>query len=238
MLFSPYVVSGNTFLGAGVEYNPKGFRFAAFQGRFVRAVRQDTLAQITPQPAFRRTGWGVKIGVGSRKNYFDIMLFKAKDDSTAIDEISPENRLRPQENLVGGISSRVSFLKRMAWTTDIASSLITNDLASEKAFDNPVMDRLGNLFTPRTSTQMLFAGQTAIQYASRRLTLRIRARQVDPDYRSFGAFYQQTDLRSITIDPTIRFKKNKFRLNRKKNKILRSNVCIRNSTIKIFKNNS
>ena len=79
--FNPYVMSGLQFLGAGVELNPKGFRFAAFYGRFAKPVRQDTLASITPDPAFRRMGYGVKFGAGSRRNYVDLMLFKAWDDT-------------------------------------------------------------------------------------------------------------------------------------------------------------
>ncbi len=35
---------------------------------------------------------------------------------------------------------------------------------------------------------------------------------MDPDYRSLGAFYQQSDLRAITLDPSVRLMKSKLRL--------------------------
>ena len=76
---NPYVMSGAQFLGAGVEMNPKGFRFAAFYGRFSKPIAQDTNATITPVPSFKRMGYGVKIGAGNRRSYVDLSMVKVHD---------------------------------------------------------------------------------------------------------------------------------------------------------------
>lgn len=95
--FNPYTMAGVQFFGAGVELEPKGFRFAAFYGRFNKPVAQDTLAAIAPRPAYERTGYGMKIGVGNRRSYFDVMFFRAADDSTSIPNVVAMISLRHQK---------------------------------------------------------------------------------------------------------------------------------------------
>ncbi|MCB0820123.1 MAG: hypothetical protein KDC13_05840 [Bacteroidetes bacterium] len=212
MRFNPYVMSGLQFLGAGVELNPKGFRFAAFYGRFAKPVRQDTLASITPDPAYRRMGYGVKVGAGSRRNYVDLMLFRAWDDTTSIPALSPSAEIAPQENLAVGLSTRLSFTKRLHFRLEMAGSFLNRDtrLAVLDTLDeiNPIK----NLFTPKIGGQLLTAGNASLQYNLKAVSLRLTYKRVDPDYRSLGAFYQQSDLQSLTLDPSFRMFRNKFRL--------------------------
>lgn len=212
MRFNPYVMSGLQFLGAGVELNPKGFRFAAFYGRFSKPVRLDTLASITPDPAYRRMGYGIKVGAGSRRNYVDLMLFRAWDDTTSIPSISPSAEIAPQENLAVGLSTRLSFTKRLHFRLEMAGSFLNRDtrLAVLDTLDeiNPVK----SLFTPKIGGQLLTAGNASLQYNLKAVSLRFTFKRVDPDYRSLGAFYQQTDMQSLTLDPSFRMFRNKLRL--------------------------
>lgn len=211
--FNPYTMAGVQFFGAGVELEPKGFRFAAFYGRFNKPVAQDTLAAIAPRPAYERTGYGVKVGVGSRRNYFDLMLFRAADDTTSIPSVvSTDLANAPKENVALGVSSKLSFGRRVTWQFDLGASAMNEDVRAMEIMDTDVPANVRGIFNPRLGAKLLFAGNTSLTYSYKAFSLRGEVRQVDPDYRSLGAYYQAADLRAITMAPSIRLWKNKVRL--------------------------
>lgn len=212
MRFNPYTLSGLQFFGAGVELEPKGFRFAAFYGRFKKPVAQDTLASITPATAYRRTGFGVKVGVGNPRNYVDLMFFRAADDTTSIPDIGTTSNVAPKENVALGISSRITVTKQITWTLDLGTTVLNEDIRYPARTDVELPDFVTGIFNPRAGAKALFAGNTAIGYNGRTFGIRGQYKQVDPDYRSLGAFYQQSDLRAITLDPSFRLLKNKLRI--------------------------
>lgn len=211
--FNPYTMAGVQFFGAGVELEPKGFRFAAFYGRFNKPVAQDTLAAIAPRPAYERTGYGVKVGVGSRRSYFDLMLFRAADDTTSIPSVvSTDLANAPKENVALGVSSKLSFGRRLTWQFDLGASAMNEDVRAMEIMDTDVPANVRGIFNPRLGAKLLFAGNTTLTYSHKAFSLRGEVRQVDPDYRSLGAYYQAADLRAITVAPSIRLWKNKVRL--------------------------
>lgn len=210
--FNPYVMSGLQFLGTGVELSPKKFRFAAFYGRFAKPIRQDSLSAITPTPAYKRMGYGAKLGLGNRRNFVDLMMIKVWDDTTSIPVVSANAELKPQENLVLGLSSRLAISRKLNFQFDVAGSLLNRDISL------PLLDTLAEinpvkrLFSPKLGGQLLTAGKASLNYTMKFLSLRLQYRRVDPDYRSLGAFYQQSDLQALSIDPSIRLMRNKLRL--------------------------
>ncbi|MBX2972867.1 MAG: hypothetical protein KF797_07185 [Flavobacteriales bacterium] len=211
--FNPYTMAGVQFLGGGVELEPKGFRFAAFYGRFNKPVAQDTLAAIAPRPAYERTGYGVKIGVGSRRNYFDLMFFRAEDDTTSIPTVTGGGLANaPKQNVALGASSRLMLGKRITWQFDVGASAMNEDLRAPAMTGTDVPTAVRGIFNPRFGAKLLFAGNTSLTYAYRIFSLRGEVKQVDPDYRSLGAYYQAADLRAITVAPSVRLWKNKVRL--------------------------
>ena len=208
---NPYVMSGAQFLGAGVEMNPKGFRFAAFYGRFSKPIAQDTNATITPVPSFKRMGYGVKIGAGNRRSYVDLSMVKVYDvpGTAALQDTAA---IKPQDNLAIGLSSRLAITKRISIQVEIGASLLNRDISlptlDTLGFGNPVK----GLFDPKLGFQALTAGNVSLNYTHKLFGLKLQVKQVDPDYRSLAAFYQQSDLRSVTIEPSLRLKKNKIRI--------------------------
>lgn len=211
--FNPYTMAGVQFLGGGVELEPKGFRFAAFYGRFSKPVAQDTLAAIAPRPAYERTGYGVKVGVGNRRSYFDVMAFRAADDTSSIPTVVG-GRLEnaPKENVALGISSRLALGKRLTWQFDLGASAMNEDVRAPELIGSDVPEFTRGLFRPRLGSRLVFAGNTSLSYAYKIFSLRGEVKQVDPDYRSLGAYYQAADLRAITVAPSVRLWKNKLRL--------------------------
>jgi hypothetical protein len=211
--FNPYTMAGVQFLGGGVELEPKGFRFAAFYGRFAKPVAQDTLAAIAPRTAYERRGYGVKIGVGNRRNFFDLMFFRAQDDTTSIPDVVGGGLANaPKQNVAIGASSRLVFAKRITWQFDLGASAMNEDLRAPEMLGYDVPSSVRSVFNPRLGARLLFAGSTSLTYAYRRITVRAEVKQVDPDYRTLGAYYQAADLRAITVAPSVRLFKNKLRI--------------------------
>lgn len=211
--FNPYTMAGVQFFGGGVELEPKGFRFAAFYGRFNKPVAQDTLAAIAPRPAYERTGYGVKIGVGSRRNYFDLMFFRAQDDTTSIPTVVGGGLANaPKQNVALGASSRLMLGKRITWQFDLGASAMNEDMRAPPLHIDEVPASVQGLFNPRMGAKLLFAGHTSLTYAYKVFTLRAEVKQIDPDYRSLGAYYQAADLRAYTMAPSVRLWKNKVRI--------------------------
>jgi hypothetical protein len=210
---NPYVMSGIQFLGGGVEMNPKGFRFSAFYGRFAKPIAQDTNATITaaPDAAFQRMGYGAKVGVGNRRSYFDISLVKVYDEVKSI-AILDSAALKPQDNVALGLSSRLAISKRVSFNMDLGVSLLNRDLNLVVLDTIQQLNPFPRFFQPRIGVQLLKAGNASLSYNHKNFSLKVQAKQVDPDYRALAAFYQQTDLRSLTIEPSIRLMKNKIKL--------------------------
>ena len=217
MTFSPFTLAGHTFLGGGVELNPGLFRFGAMYGRLNKAIPEDT-TQVpqsrlyrTPLPSYQRTGYAVKIGVGSDRNFFDLIFMKARDDSTSI-PFSPELfDVSPGENTMVGVSGRVHFFKRFVWQTDAAVSVYTIDSRAERIdlTDIPAQGLVRDLFDPRTSTQYLSALESHLSYRQTNFTIQLKYRRVDPDYKSMGAYYFLTDIEQYTIAPSFNLFKNR-----------------------------
>ena len=136
--FSPFTLAGHTFLGAGIELNPGVLRFGAVYGKFQEAISEDTtgipgndLYQM-PLPSYQRNGYAVKVGIGSEKNYFDLIFMKAQDDSTSIPYRPVKFDVNPAENTVLGISNKFTLFKRITWQNELAASVYTQDNRAER----------------------------------------------------------------------------------------------------------
>lgn len=211
MKFNPYTLSGLQFLGGGLELDPRGFRFGAFYGRFNKPVAQDTLASITPVPSYERTGFGVKLGAGTARNFLDLLLVKVQDDPTSIPEVTG-TRIAPMENLAVGVSGRASFGRRFYFTFDAGASALTLDRRAPVQAIEELPTFSEGLMQPRFGTKALFAANAAATYTDRYLTLKVTAKQIDPGYRSLAAVYMQTDVRAVTIEPALRLARSRVRI--------------------------
>lgn len=195
--FSPLTFDGQSFRGVGLELHPGLFRFASFYGRLNRKINEDTTSGRFVAPQFSRTGYGVKVGVGSNACYFDLIYFHAKDDSASITLI---NKLgyRPQENTVLGSSFRVTILRRMVLTTDVAVSGLTQDLGGSGSLADSGRTSLGKLMghflTANGSTTANWAGQSTLQINLKGYSTTLGYRRVQPNFKSLGTPYMLNDV--------------------------------------------
>lgn len=218
--FSPFSVAGHTFLGGAVEINPGAFRFAVLGGRFQKAREADTTSAFRLRPQYKRLGYGFRIGVGKTRNYFDLIFFKAKDDSTSLQLTPPSfGALTPDENAVLGFATRISFSKKVFMQVDGGASLYTRDIRNglrSETTDDPDFNRLASALSGvipiRHSTSLTFAGEAALRYQGRQFQLGLAYRRVEPEYASMGAWFFQTDIQQFTVTPGFNFKKGRTRI--------------------------
>ena len=211
LTYSQYTLSGISFFGAGIELNPGKFRFSAMYGRFNRAIRLDTIPQqfVTPEPVYERRGFSTRIGFGTATNFLDFIFFKAQDDSSSYQ--NAPYKIKPAENAIFGISSRLLLFKHLQIHFDGALSGYTRDLRLDSLSDES-LKRLDFILKTNASSQLLFAGNTSIGYVSKYFGLKFQYKRVDQDYKSMGSFQYQTDLEAITIEPSLNLFKSKIRL--------------------------
>lgn len=216
---SPFSIAGHTFLGGAVEMNPGVFRFAVLGGRFQKAREADSSGIFRLRPAYKRVGYGFKIGLGKTRNYVDLIYFRAKDDSTSISNIARQyGNLTPDENLVLGLSSRFALGKRLSMQLDGGASLYTQDIRTalwDESEDGDLAElqrRISPFFKARLGTSLHFAGEAALRYQSRPFQLGLVYRRVEPEYRSMGAWFFQTDVQQITVNPGLVLRKGKTRI--------------------------
>jgi hypothetical protein len=218
--FSPFTLAGHRMLGAGVELRPGRFRFGFMYGRLNKGISPDSLSHsdssLYPSPAtYTRMAYAVKIGVGSEKSYFDISYLKGWDQTESVDARYRDS-VPAQENNVIGLSWQITLFKKLVWKTDAGLSIYTNDISSPVLMDSTAPEtarKVSSLFTLRTSTQYLLAGETRIGWRDRDFGVDLVYRRIDPDYKSMGAYFFQADLQQYTVTPYLKLYQGKLLLN-------------------------
>jgi len=218
MHFNNYTYSGLSFLGAGLEYQGKLFRAAAFGGLLSQATRikgyddrtafqqlADSLLGLnTPAsylPQYRRDAVGVKLGVGNAKNYIDISFLKAKDIEKSLPEFLRDS-IPAKDNITLGLSGRFSIKHWFSFTANVGASAYTSNLhdsLSPYATENlgkyqNILQKTDWLLGVRNNTKLRFAGDAAMNFFTKHFNGSVTYRFIQPEYVSLGAnsFSQNT----------------------------------------------
>ncbi len=234
--FNPYTLAGRTFLGGGVELTPGRFRFGFIYGRFNKAVQNLAGLESFIEPTFDRKGYALKIGIGSQKNFFELSFLKAEDQYQTPFDTTGIGAIRPAENAVVGISSKLTFLQYITFELRGAASAYSENIFSSKTGDDfKGRDLVEKIFVPRISSRLSFAGDAGISFQLKSVGLRLGYKRIDPNYASMGAYRFLTDIEDYTIGPSLSLLKNKVRLTGRYG-IQRNNINearLQNSTRKI-----
>ena len=212
LYFSEFTLSGVTFLGAGVELNPGKFRFGAMYGRFQRAV--ELTGGNYRQPQFERMGYSVKLGVGTSREYVDLVFFKADDNAESLtvpDSLS--TTIKPQANTAIGLTGKLAFTKkkRIFWNFDAGLSIFTenqNAIGSESFTSN----NIASFFGLNASSHGNYAGSTELGYRGQQFSLSGKVRYVQQGYKSLGVNYLLDDLMQFTLNPSFHTKNGRLNL--------------------------
>ncbi|MCB0719036.1 MAG: hypothetical protein KDD65_11365 [Bacteroidetes bacterium] len=199
--FSSYTVGGATFLGGGLELNPGLLRFGALYGRFQKAREEDETIRLRPQ--YKRIGYGARIGIGKQRNYFDVIAFRAVDDTLSLDALPSNREIRPMENVVVGVNTSISPIRELRVFGETSVSVLNRDLTAAVADTAEVPGFILKLFTPRESVQASLAARAGVDVNTPMFGVTAEYQRIDPGYQSLGAYYFNTDVESFTITPRI-----------------------------------
>ncbi len=214
MTFSPYTLSGHTFLGAGIELAPPGiFRFSAMYGRLQKPIAPDT-SNVNIKPAYERTGFGFKAGITKGNSLLEVILFKVKDNINSLGPIViPDTILTPKENLVLSVSGKTAVVKNLVVSTEFAGSSYTDNLYSELQ-----TDATGNIYTftglfkKRQSSSVYHALKSGVTYSIDKSSIGLGYERVEPGYVTLGAYYSNNDFENYTANASTVIFKDKMNL--------------------------
>ena len=220
MTFSPYTLAGHTFLGAGLELTPGKFRFAAMYGTLKNIQYNDDIYAIdtTLLKRYKRKAFGMKIGVGTGSNHFDLIFFKAKDDINSIP--GSEGRvIYPKSNICLGSAFYFTFFKIISINANIATSSITENQNAKGVDDfidstsNKTLVSIANTLNLNQSSRINVAGDAGIDIKLHKFKIGLKYKHIDPLYTSYGTHYINDDIENITVKSSISFWKSRIRLN-------------------------
>lgn len=214
MTFSPYTLSGVTFLGGGLEAAAGRLRLAAMSGRLQRAVEEDT-TNPENQAAYDRHGWGAMIGYADEAgNSFDLSLLKARDDTSSLRKRPVVEEVLPMENTVLGGSFRVVIAPGLSVDGAVGASLVTRDITSGPmdVDTSSIPEFLLKLHDLRSTTSLAIASRAGMTVTFKSIGLRAGYERIEPGYTSLGAYYFATDLETWTIAPSVELMESRLRL--------------------------
>jgi hypothetical protein len=222
--YNPYTLAGHTIYGVGFDIAPKKFRFGAMYGRLATATVLDTVSQSLQPISFSRKGYAAHIGFAGAKNMVDLSMIVAEDDSSSIgnnlSKISQRygKEITPSGNVAAGLMAKFQITKNIFWEGNYALSIYTRDVRNPSLLDETnsntdVRNISKKLVQINQSTEYYNAIQTAIGFKSKGFGLRLRYLRVQPEFKTMGAYFINSDVQNITIMPSFSLLKKKVNVN-------------------------
>jgi hypothetical protein len=211
--YSSYTLAGHSILGAGLDMNPGIFRLGFIYGRFNRTIPQTNNVFYYSPPSYSRKGYSARIGIGTEKNFFDLIILNVIDDSTALPYNPTENKVTPAQNVIGGFNTKFHLAKKLIFEGEGAVSVITTNLRSDSVNgveDNPFLSILNTIIPVNISTEFYSALRSSLTYKNKYYSARLQYKRIDPNYKSMGAYYFNNDVQNITFDPSVKMFKQKL----------------------------
>ncbi|WP_245905362.1 hypothetical protein [Gelidibacter algens] len=210
MTFSPYTLSGHQFTGGGVELTPEGdFSISAMAGRLLKATEDDGQQQTLP--AFRRMGYGTKLGWHKDRYKMGLTGFYAKDDIHSITAIPDDRNIAPKENLVVALDGEVTIAEHYTFKAEYASTAITKDLRAQTT-DEKGSGLAAQLFNSRGSTEYYDAFKAGLDMQVDNMKVGVAYERIDPGYETLGAYFFNNDFENITLNASRPLFNNKLNL--------------------------
>jgi hypothetical protein len=213
--FSKYVLGGHTVFGIGVELNPGIFHFGFVYGKLKRTTNaainifkptNDTLMD------FNRKMISFKIGVGNQKNFVDLNILRARDDSTSVSQDYENKSVYPAANLAAGLHTRIQLAKNLSFEAEGAFSVYTEDQNSAVKMED-VSETIQKIIPINISTTGKLAVDAKLSYQnSKNFQLGLQYRRIDPGYRSMGAYFMNNDVENITLNTGFEVLKKKMKI--------------------------
>jgi hypothetical protein len=217
MSFSNYTLASYLFSGGGVELSPGKWHIAAMYGRLKKAVEYDVNNLSTENStAFKRLGYGAKIGYETNGDLYSVNLFTAKDELHSIALAPPGGILTPKQNITGSVTLRKKLFKNISAEMEYAVSAINTDMTANRGVLDDTVKRsknlLGRLLPANNTTRYFDALNSSIGYQGKGYGLQLRYERVAPEYETLGAYYFNNDFENITIAPNVQLFRSRLNL--------------------------
>lgn len=216
--FSPYTLGGHTMLGAGFELNPGKLRVGFMYGRLNRATRIDTTTQALVPFSFSRKGYAARLGYGTASNFFEFSYLSAKDDdNTRPEGLPPQlNVVSPAKNDVLGYALKFTLIRNVFFESTGAISLYTSDINSPLSLDSvkdDFLQKAKKIFSINATSEYYTAFSGSLGYRGKDYGLKVSYKRIEPDFKTMGAYFFNSDLENWTISPNATLLKGKIRFN-------------------------
>ncbi len=209
MTFSPYTLSGFQFTGGGLELTPRGgFSLSAMGGRLLKATEDDGDPRTIP--AYKRMGYGAKLGYVHDQLTIGAIAFYAKDDLNSISTIPDEKGVTPKENLVVSVEGGYTFFKDLQFKGEYASTAITQDIRGTVIETSKGL--AGLFLDTKTSTEFYNAMRGELNYSFNKSKVGVSYERIDPGYETLGAYFFNNDFENITLNTSTVLLKDKVNL--------------------------
>lgn len=204
MTFSSYTLAGYIFAGGGIELTPGNWRISAMCGRLNAPVPYNAVAGSDANMAYKRLGYGTKIGYEKNGSALHLILFRAGDDPSSIPFIPLNTQVTPKENMVIGVIGKTKLNTHFSLEGEYALSGLTRNVLSDIETNPNRKNYLPGLFTMHSTSQFFSAYKTALGYNARQFNIQLKYERVDPDYQTLGAYYFNNDMENITVSPSFK----------------------------------
>jgi hypothetical protein len=204
LTFSDFSLSGNQFVGGGVEYKPEDgiVHVKALAGRFIKSnIEYDPNLIVIGSPAYERWGGGAQVIVGKAEKNIGVHVFKAEDDANSL-QGNDSLHVAPADNLVYGVTGKWEFNEVVSVFGEYTISAITEDVRLGQELENnfTYLNNLGDAFYANPTTIQKKGINVGVNLSLKQSNLKLTYRRVDPGYRSLGAIYLNNDLEDVTAN--------------------------------------
>ncbi len=205
---SPYLMSGMTVLGGGIELTPKKFYFQAFAGKIAdRYNLGGDFLQFRDETIdfYNRNVYGLKVGIGKTTHRYSIMVFHSKDNPNTgtIDSLA-KYHITPKQNFITGAEIYHQFFKNINIQINGAASILTNNTKADpldvSENEKKWLQRASFLTTINQSTRYSFAYDGKISFRVKTLNIGLKYQHIDPYYTSLGVAFMQPNLNNYLLD--------------------------------------
>mgnify|MGYP001794468856 CR=1 FL=1 len=146
-----------------------------------------------------------------QNDQISLIVFAAHDDIGSVPPPPDSVLVNPESNLALSLQLSKSLGKRITFNGEIASSALTQDtrIQTPDEATQTVFVITDAFFRRKSSTAYYNAYKGNIDYNAGAFTIGLGYERVDPEYRTLGAYYFNSDLENMTVNFTTQLFRNK-----------------------------